>query len=75
MTTALAPIRKTVFHGSFRTGRQECWEAETTDGQWLFVRVEDIGTPWVVYRANEFRARPHVMCGTLHACRAWVTTR
>lgn len=32
----------------FRNGRtrRECWEAETTDGVWLFLRVEDTGAPW-----------------------------
>jgi hypothetical protein len=73
MTTALAPITKTVFHGSFRTGRPECWEAVTRDGQWTFARNEEPGTPWLVYHGSEVEPRAYL--GTLRACRAWVAAR
>lgn len=46
----LPPIRKTVFYRAFRSGRRECWEAETVDGTWVFVREESPGTPWLVRR-------------------------
>jgi hypothetical protein len=73
MTATLAPIRKTAFHATGRTGRQECWEAETTDSQWSFVRTEDTSTPWLVYRHGNHA--PQHWCGTLRACRTWVATR
>lgn len=73
MATALAPITKTAFHRSRRTGRLECWEAKTTDGQWLFARTEDTGTPWLIYRPDNYA--PQHWCSTLRACRAWVAAR
>ncbi len=33
MSATLIPIRKTDFHSSIRTGRRECWGAETLDGE------------------------------------------
>jgi hypothetical protein len=73
MTVTLAPIRTGAYHQSARTGRQECWEAETLDGQWTFVRMEETGTPWLIYHAGE--STPQTICGTLRTCRAWVATR
>jgi hypothetical protein len=38
--------------------RQECWGATSADERWLFVRIEDTGTPWAVYPADaDLRAR------------------
>ena len=70
-TTALAPITKTDWWHV--NGRKECREAETTDGRWLFVRLEDSGTPWLVFAHGAASAATRR--GTLRACRAWVTTR
>src|SRR5262245_367561 len=52
MNKTLRPIVKTM-NTTLRlsTGqplRRECWEATTTDGEWAFERIEDIGTPWIV---------------------------
>ena len=70
---ALPPIRKTVMLPSFRSGRVECWEATTVDGEWTFVREESSGTPWLLFHEPSVRDGsynlPVQMCGTLRACR------
>ena len=71
--TALPPIRKTVFYPSASTGRRECWEAQTVDGQWTFVRTEDVGTPWVVFEAGGHI--PQTWCGTLRSARMWAASQ
>ena len=80
MTTVveLAPITKTVMFPAFRTGRLECWGAETTDGTWQFDREESPGTPWLTYHkpsvADGTWTLPVMQCGTLRACRALVAS-
>ena len=67
-TTALVPITKTAWWHA--AGRRE---AETHDGQWLFVRLESTGTPWLIFATGA--ASPTILRGTLRACRAWVANR
>ncbi|HEX4622308.1 MAG TPA: hypothetical protein VH208_12140, partial [Myxococcaceae bacterium] len=31
------------------TPHRECWGARTADGVWSFERVEEPGTPWLIY--------------------------
>ena len=71
MATALAPITKTAWWHA--AGRRECCEAETHDGQWLFIRLESAGTPWLIFATGA--ASPTTLRGTLRACRAWVANR
>lgn len=76
--TGLAPVRKTVMMPAFRTGRLECWGAETTNGTWSFEREESPGTPWLMYHkpsvADGTWTLPVMLCGTLRACRALVAS-
>ncbi len=71
--SALIPIRKTDFYPNLRTGRRECWGAETLDGEWSFQREESSGTPWLVRHrpsvADGSYDLPVLLCGTLRACR------
>jgi hypothetical protein len=57
--TALPPIIKTrMAKRMIRSGaggltpHQECWAAKTTDGVWLFERLEIPGTPWAIIHAE-----------------------
>lgn len=43
---------KTVRFPSLRTGQREIWEAVSKDGKWSFRRLEERGTPWVVYHSD-----------------------
>jgi hypothetical protein len=70
-TTALAPITKTAWWHA--AGRRECCEAETTDGRWLFARIEDADTTWLVFATGA--ASPTTRHSTLRGCRRWVATR
>ena len=74
----LAEIRKTRFQRAFRTGRMECWGAETADGIWDFQREESSGTPWLMYHkpsvADGSYPLPVSHCGTLRECRAFVAS-
>ena len=48
MTVAdLTPVTVTR-HRNLRNGRQEIWEAVSTDGVWAYRRTEEAGTPWEV---------------------------
>lgn len=67
-TKPLPQIRKTAVYANTR-GRRECWEAQTVDGQWTFVRTEDVGTPWFVYRTGD--DAPQAIRSTLRSARAW----
>lgn len=68
--TALAPIEKTSMFPAFRSGRRECWSARTTDGVWLFERLEVAGTPWSVTHAET--KTEVTWTGTLRGGRAYV---
>ena len=77
-TTVLRPIIKTMATTlRARTGqplRRECWEAHTTDGEWAFERIEDVGTPWIlVHHPRTPDAETCVnLFGTLRAARVAV---
>lgn len=48
-TANLAPITRTAYWTVTRQGKpsRQCSEAVTTDGRYVFVRLELPGTPWV----------------------------
>jgi hypothetical protein len=47
--------------------RAECWGAETTDGVWVFERIEDDGTPWLVVHRES--GETVLWCSSLRNCR------
>jgi hypothetical protein len=51
--------------------RRECWGAVTTDGEWGFERIEDVGTPWIVVHHPRTPQAETATCtfGTLKAAR------
>ncbi len=75
-TADLAPIVKTQFAQRITrnglTKSRECWQAETTDGVWVFGREDSPGTPWlVIHKATGEMVH---LTGTLRACRVYVAT-
>lgn len=69
-TAALAPVVKTDFAASFRTGRRECWAARTTDGAWAMTRLDITGTPWAVVHIPT--GADMALKGSLRACREYI---
>lgn len=51
--------------------RRECWGAVTTDGEWGFERIEEVGTPWIVVHHPRTPEAETITCwfGTLKAAR------
>lgn len=72
-TTTLPKIGERVRNRNLRNGQMETWEAFTADGEWHFERIEDVGTPWVIYhRPSGIEVREFF--GTLKACRKAVAS-
>lgn len=53
------------------TGRDEIWYAESADGLWLYERVEETGTPWVVTFTPTGQEE---WLGSLPAARRWTAS-
>lgn len=64
----LTPADVTRRFPSFRSGRPEAWEARSSDGTWLYSRLEISGTPWEVRHLPTGTACDWY--GTLSAARA-----
>lgn len=47
-TRPMTPVVITERHPAFRTGRTEIWAAVSKDGDWIYNRIEEGGTPWAV---------------------------
>jgi hypothetical protein len=39
--------------GSRQHGQSQLWEVVSADGHWLYLRTEESGTPWRIYRLDE----------------------
>lgn len=80
----MVPVVNKVMRPTFRRAndpratRNECWQAETPDGQWFFERVEGVrGTPWalwhvptrtiVAYAPSLSKCRRYVASGAVKA--------
>jgi hypothetical protein len=65
--------RRRVHDGNSELPHLECWEAETTDGTWLFTRDEGSRTDWEVHHRPSMAdgTWPGVVtiCSSLHCCR------
>ena len=67
---ALTPVTVTSRFPSFNGKRLENWSAETRDGNWLLIREESAGTPWLtIHRETRTEVGLH---GTLRAARVFI---
>lgn len=59
---------------NLRTRRMEIWEATSADGNWTYIRIEDVGTSWSVQHNPTGKVR-HFVAGSLLAARKLTAAR
>lgn len=77
LMTPLDPAKKKHWT-NFRTGAKEICVAGSKCGRWLYVRVEDTGTPWDVFDLSVPEADPARrpwMDTTLSSARRWTAAQ